>query len=112
MLLKELLKKVNFEMKSADDNNSMNYLFAVGYTTKDEDYLKFLFEGSPDFSVVPSFAVIPAQAASFGMFTGGIPGLNIDPTKVLLNELLSSSFSCCFIILFLFSWLHESIFDF
>ena len=88
----------------------MNYLLAVGYTTKDEDYLKFLFEGSPDFSVVPSFAVIPAQAASFGMFTGGVPGLNIDPTKVLLLVLSSSSFSCYFI--FIIYCLHDSIFDF
>ena len=62
-----------------------NISFAVGYTTKDEDYLKFLFEGSADFSVVPSFAVIPAQAASTGMFTGGIPGLRVDPTKVFNN---------------------------
>ena len=76
----------------------MNYLFAVGYTTKDEDYLKFLFEGSPDFSVVPSFAVIPAQAANSGMFMGGVPGLNIDPTKVLLNLLSSSAFPCYYFI--------------
>ena len=60
----------------------LTFIFSVGYTTKDEDYLKFLFEGSPDFCVVPSFAAIAAQSASTGMFTGGIPGLNIDPTKV------------------------------
>ena len=57
-------------------------IVSVGYTTKDEDYLKFLFEGSPDFCVVPSFAVIPAMNASTGMFMGGVPGLRVDPTKV------------------------------
>ena len=60
-------------------------IISVGYTTKDEDYLKFLFEGSPDFCVVPSFAVIPAMNASTGMFMGGVPGLRVDPTKVTMK---------------------------
>jgi len=62
------------------------YALGVGYTMKDEDYLRFLFEGDADFSVVPSFAVIPAQASSTGVFTGGIPGIKIDPTKILHGE--------------------------
>ena len=57
-------------------------IILVGYTTQDEDYLKFLFEGSPDFCVLPSFSVIPAFGASTGMFMGGVPGLKVDPTKV------------------------------
>jgi 3-hydroxyacyl-CoA dehydrogenase/3a,7a,12a-trihydroxy-5b-cholest-24-enoyl-CoA hydratase len=55
---------------------------SVGYTTKDEDYLKFLFEGSEDFSVVPSFCILPSQASTFGSFSGGVPGLGVDVTKV------------------------------
>ncbi|KAL4227624.1 hypothetical protein ACF0H5_013065 [Mactra antiquata] len=87
---------INVEMAKAAKFKSMTYeygpkdaiLYAlgVGYTTKDEDYLKFLFEGSEDFSVVPSFAVLPAQASSTGLFTGGIPGMNIDITKILHGE--------------------------
>ena len=35
-----------------------------------------------DFCVVPSFAVIPCMAAGRSLFSGGVQGLEIDPTKV------------------------------
>ena len=57
-------------------------LFIVGVSTKQEDHLKFLFELSDDFSVLPSFGVIPAFAAMNSTMTGGVPGINVDPTKV------------------------------
>ncbi|XP_052276681.1 peroxisomal multifunctional enzyme type 2-like [Dreissena polymorpha] len=62
------------------------YALSVGYTTKDADYLKFLYEGAEDFSVVPSFAILASQNSSVGLFSGGIPGINIDITKILHGE--------------------------
>lgn len=55
---------------------------AVGSSTKEEDCLKFLFEGAGDFCVIPSFAVIPAFSSQTGMMIGGMPGFQIDLTKV------------------------------
>lgn len=57
----------------------------VGSSTKEEDYLKFLFEGAGDFCVIPSFAVIPAFSSQTGMMVGGMPGFQIDLTKVKLE---------------------------
>ena len=55
----------------------------VGVSTQQKDHLKFLYEESEDFSVMPSFAVIP-------MFKmrgiAGAPGLQVDPTQVLHGE--------------------------
>ena len=53
-------------------------------STKEDDYLKFLFEMSEDFSVIPSFGVIPSFSAMTSSFSGGVPGLNVDPTKVCI----------------------------
>ena len=69
-------------------------LLTVGFTTKDEDYLNFLFEGAEDFGVVPSFSVLPAQAASTGLFVDGIPGLQIDVTKVIYSLQYRDSIDC------------------
>ena len=52
----------------------------VGMSTRDPDHLKFLFEMSEDFSVLPSFSVIPTMQVSMGL--SEVPGLSIDPTKV------------------------------
>ena len=54
----------------------------VGISTSQEDYLKFLFELNDEFVTVPSFGVIPSQTALRGLFGGGVPGLDVDPTKV------------------------------
>ncbi|KAK3579995.1 hypothetical protein CHS0354_025319 [Potamilus streckersoni] len=62
------------------------YALGVGSSTKEPDYLKFLFEGAEEFCVLPSFAVIPAMNSTSGLFVGGIPGLQIDPTKILHGE--------------------------
>lgn len=53
--------------------------FSVGSSTQESDYLKFLFEGSEDFCVIPSFAVVPAFSAMFA----SVPGMEVDPTKVI-----------------------------
>ncbi|XP_053726935.1 peroxisomal multifunctional enzyme type 2 isoform X1 [Synchiropus splendidus] len=62
------------------------YALGVGMSTKDPDYLRFLYEGHPDFSCLPTFGVIPSQATMTDGSLGSIPGFNIDPTKILHGE--------------------------
>uniref|UniRef100_A0AAQ4QWK7 Hydroxysteroid (17-beta) dehydrogenase 4 n=1 Tax=Gasterosteus aculeatus aculeatus TaxID=481459 RepID=A0AAQ4QWK7_GASAC len=58
------------------------YALGVGMSTKDPDHLRFLYEGHEDFSCLPTFGVIPSQAAMMDGGLSSIPGLNIDFTQV------------------------------
>uniref|UniRef100_A0AAX7UAQ9 Peroxisomal multifunctional enzyme type 2 n=1 Tax=Astatotilapia calliptera TaxID=8154 RepID=A0AAX7UAQ9_ASTCA len=58
------------------------YALGVGMSTKDPDHLRFLYEGHPDFSCLPTFGVIPSQAAMMDGGLSSVPGLNIDFTQV------------------------------
>uniref|UniRef100_A0A8C7SMW4 Peroxisomal multifunctional enzyme type 2 n=1 Tax=Oncorhynchus mykiss TaxID=8022 RepID=A0A8C7SMW4_ONCMY len=60
------------------------YALGVGMSTKDDDHLKFLYEGHEDFSCLPTFGVIPSQAAMMDGGLGSVPGLNFDFTRVKL----------------------------
>ncbi|KAG7237539.1 hypothetical protein INR49_032156 [Caranx melampygus] len=62
------------------------YALGVGMSTKDPDHLRFLYEGHQDFSCLPTFGVIPSQAAMMDGGLSSIPGLNIDFTQVLHGE--------------------------
>jgi len=62
------------------------YALGVGVSTAQEDHLKFTFELSEDFCVIPSFGVIPAFEAFNSKLIGGLPGFEIDPTKILHGE--------------------------
>uniref|UniRef100_A0A3Q1F536 Hydroxysteroid (17-beta) dehydrogenase 4 n=1 Tax=Acanthochromis polyacanthus TaxID=80966 RepID=A0A3Q1F536_9TELE len=62
------------------------YALGVGMSTKDPDHLRFLYEGSQDFSCLPTFGVIPSQAAMMEGGLSSVPGLNIDFTQVLHGE--------------------------
>ncbi|XP_044131825.1 peroxisomal multifunctional enzyme type 2 [Bufo gargarizans] len=62
------------------------YALGVGMSTKDPDHLKFLYEMSDDYSCLPTFGVIPAQAATMGGGLASVPGLNIDLTQMLHGE--------------------------
>lgn len=55
-------------------------------STKDDDHLKFLYEGHEDFSCLPTFGVIPSQAAMMDGGLGSVPGLNFDFTRLLHGE--------------------------
>ncbi|XP_049435629.1 peroxisomal multifunctional enzyme type 2 [Epinephelus fuscoguttatus] len=62
------------------------YALGVGMSTKDPDHLRFLYERHESFSCIPTFGVIPAQAAMMGGGLSSIPGLDIDFTQVLHGE--------------------------
>ncbi|XP_077376877.1 peroxisomal multifunctional enzyme type 2 [Festucalex cinctus] len=62
------------------------YALGVGMSTKDPDHLRFLYEGHADFGCLPTFGVIPAQAAMMDGGLSSLPGLNIDFTQVLHGE--------------------------
>lgn len=67
-----------------DQYKCILYALGVGMSTKDPDHLKFLFEGSEDFCVLPSYGVIPAFQALGGLTQA--EGIDIDPTKILHGE--------------------------
>jgi len=62
------------------------YALGVGMSTGDPDHLRFLYEGHPDFSCLPTFGVILSQAAMMDGGLASVPGLNIDFTQVLHGE--------------------------
>lgn len=62
------------------------YNLGIGASVKNEDGLQHLYEGDDKFGPIPSFAVIPGFAGMEVMFTGEIPDLDIDLTRVLHGE--------------------------
>ncbi|XP_070541953.1 peroxisomal multifunctional enzyme type 2-like [Ptychodera flava] len=75
--------KLKVEPRSYGPDQVILYALGVGMSTNEPDHLKFLYEGSEDFSVLPTYGVIPAFGS---VATAGIPGLEIDPTKILHGE--------------------------
>ncbi|XP_031425960.1 peroxisomal multifunctional enzyme type 2 [Clupea harengus] len=62
------------------------YALGVGMSTKEPDHLKFLYENNEDFSVLPTFGVIPSQASMLSGGLSSVPGLNLDMTRLLHGE--------------------------
>ncbi|NP_001166571.1 peroxisomal multifunctional enzyme type 2 [Cavia porcellus] len=62
------------------------YALGVGASVKDPKNLRFLYEGSPDFSCLPTFGVIVAQKSVFGGGLADVSGLSINFAKVLHGE--------------------------
>ena len=58
----------------------------MGVSTQHDDHLKFLYEGNDEFAVLPTYAVIPAMAAtSQSVLSGKIEGFPFDPAMVVFN---------------------------
>ncbi|CAG0883037.1 unnamed protein product [Cyprideis torosa] len=77
--------------------DSILYALSVGVTLgSGENALKFLYENHPDFSALPTFAIVPTQQIMFDVFGGGVPGLKMDFSRVVHGEqyleLLSPTF--------------------
>lgn len=64
------------------DRDAMLYALAVGCSTTKPDHLKFLFELSEDFSVLPTFAVLVAHNGAMVELDKTTTGIDVDPTKV------------------------------
>lgn len=62
------------------------YALGVGASVKDPKDLKFVYEGSSDFSCLPTFGVIIAQKSMMNGGLAEIPGLSINFAKVLHGE--------------------------
>uniref|UniRef100_A0A2K5HD21 Hydroxysteroid 17-beta dehydrogenase 4 n=1 Tax=Colobus angolensis palliatus TaxID=336983 RepID=A0A2K5HD21_COLAP len=62
------------------------YALGVGASIKDPKDLKFVYEGSSDFSCLPTFGVIVGQKSLMGGGLAEIPGLSINFAKVLHGE--------------------------
>lgn len=62
--------------------HSILYALGVGMSTKQDDHLKFLYEGHEEFSCLPTFGVIPAQSSMLDGGLSSVPGINFDLTRV------------------------------
>lgn len=62
------------------------YALGVGASIKNPKDLKFVYEGSDDFSCLPTFGVIIAQKSMMNGGLAEVPGLAIDFAKVLHGE--------------------------
>jgi len=82
----KLAREHKFEKITSEHDAAKVILYAlgIGCKTTEADYLKFLYENSPDFSVIPSFGVIPSFECIMNIT--GAPGLEIDPTQILHGE--------------------------
>lgn len=69
------------------EREAMLYALGVGVSTRQPDYLKFLFEMNEDFCVLPTFIVIPAmEAVSNAILGGDFKGFKVDPAMILHGE--------------------------
>ncbi|KAG8516729.1 Peroxisomal multifunctional enzyme type 2, partial [Galemys pyrenaicus] len=68
------------------DLEAIMYALGVGASVKEPKDLKFIYEGSPDFSYLPTFGVIIAQKSVMGGGLAEIPGLSINFAKLLHGE--------------------------
>lgn len=72
---------------SYTDRDAILYALGVGVSTKQPDYLKFLFEFNEEFSVLPTYIVIPAmQAVTEAIIAGDFEGFKVDPAMILHGE--------------------------
>jgi 3-hydroxyacyl-CoA dehydrogenase/3a,7a,12a-trihydroxy-5b-cholest-24-enoyl-CoA hydratase len=60
------------------------YALGVGASVKNPKDLKFVYEGSADFSCLPTFGVIVAQKSMMNGGLAEVPGLSFNFAKVCL----------------------------
>lgn len=60
------------------------YALGVGASIKEPKDLKFIYEGSSDFSCLPTFGVILAQKSIMDGGLAEIPGLSVNLAKVCI----------------------------
>ncbi|XP_041372254.1 peroxisomal multifunctional enzyme type 2-like isoform X4 [Gigantopelta aegis] len=84
----ELVKsyKISPSMFTYNERDVILYALGIGMSTREENYLKFLYEGSDEFCVLPTFGVLPSFSAMRAVFTTDIPGLKQDLVKILHGE--------------------------
>lgn len=72
--------------------------FIVGVSVDQPDHLKFLYECSEDFSVLPTYGVIPCLNALMdsGLIMSALKerGIQSDPTKVKSKGFYTCTYSC------------------
>ena len=86
VILYALAGKLEYDLtKSTVTHSNMNFALQVGASTGDQDGNRFLYEGDSNFAPIPTFGVLLAQEAlgQTGLITGGLPGFEIDLSKVL-----------------------------
>ena len=69
------------------------YALGVGASVKEPKDMKFIYEGSSDFSCLPTFGVILAQKSVMGGRLAEIPGLSLNLAKVCIITNLCFSVS-------------------
>ena len=69
-------------------DTSILYNLSVGVSTRQPDHLKFLYENAEEFSIVPSFGVIPPMNAVFTSkeLHEAVSRINGDPARMLHGE--------------------------
>jgi 3-hydroxyacyl-CoA dehydrogenase/3a,7a,12a-trihydroxy-5b-cholest-24-enoyl-CoA hydratase len=67
---------------SYTSNQVILYALAVGCSLRQPNALRFLYENHEQFSVLPTFAVIPAQSLSMSIVSSGKLGINVDLARV------------------------------
>ncbi|XP_077989507.1 peroxisomal multifunctional enzyme type 2-like [Glandiceps talaboti] len=70
------------------ERDAILYALGVGAKVGQPDYLKFLFEGSKDFSVLPSYGVIPSMRSTFPLMVmeHNVPGIRMNLAKILHGD--------------------------
>ncbi|XP_004609862.2 peroxisomal multifunctional enzyme type 2 [Sorex araneus] len=71
---------------SYSELEAIMYALGVGASVKEPKDLKFIYEGSSDFSPLPTFGVIIAQKSLMSGGLAEIPGLSVNLAKVLHGE--------------------------
>ena len=68
------------------------YALGVGASMKEPKDMKFLYEGSTDFSCLPTFGVVLAQKPIIGRDLPEFPGVSVNLGKVCVTRNLYFAF--------------------